>query len=135
MAARYFIPLFFALALPLLVFAQNATTEDAALREAIRADIMADPRSSEMSASEIDTMVESLAAQSEDQGTAQQYLEMRESFTEPVPPVYEEEAAGSEWNAMSIAILTLLLVLAGVVAFLVWHRKHHHSKLFDGTAA
>ncbi len=118
-------PFIIVLLLPFLALAQDTAVQDAALREAIRADIMSDPRSSEMSATEIEAMTEALAAQSEDQGTAQQYLEMRGSFNEPLPPVYQPEPEEPQWDPMALAILALGIVLVGVVVFLVRHRKSH----------
>jgi hypothetical protein len=117
--SRRFALLFVIVALmPLWASAQQ---EDA-LRAAIRADIMADPRSSEMSPTEIDALVEALAVQAEEQGTAAEYLESESTFEETAPaPVFEEKI---ELNTLSIAIAVLLLVLAGATAILVWHRRN-----------
>lgn len=102
--------------LPLFASAQQ---EDA-LRAAIRADIMSDPRSAEMSPTEIDGLVEALALQAEEQGTASEYLESESTFDEVTPaPVFEEI---TELNTLSISIAVLILVLAGATAILVWHR-------------
>jgi hypothetical protein len=100
-----------------------AAAQQDALRSAIRADIMSDPRSSEMSPTEIDALVEALATQAEAQGTAQDYLDSENStFNEAAPaPVYEETYT---INTLALAIAALLLVLAAVTAFLVWHRAH-----------
>lgn len=107
--------------LPFFAFAQQ---EDA-LRAAIRADLMSDPRSSEMSPTEIDGLVEALAVQAEAQGTAQDYLDAQNSFEEAPPPVYEEEPA--TWSPMAIAIFALVLVLACVATILIWHRNARRS--------
>lgn len=86
---------------------------------------MSDPRSSEMSPTEIDAMVEALAAQAEEEGTAAEYLESESTFEEAAPaPVFEEV---TELNTLSIAIVVLFLVLSGVMAFLVWHRRNRAS--------
>jgi hypothetical protein len=118
--SRRFALLFVVVALlPLFAFAQ----QNDALRAAIRADIMSDPRSSEMSPTEIDAVVEALAAQAVEQGAAQDYIESENgTFNEPPPaPVYEETLT---LNTLAISIAILLLVLAFVTAFLVWHRAH-----------
>ena len=103
----------------------SAQQEDA-LRSAIRADIMSDPRSSEMSPTEIDALVEALATQAEAQGTAQDYLDSEQNtFNEPASaPVYEETYT---INTLALAIAALLLVLAAVTAFLIWHRGNRSA--------
>ncbi|MFZ2555317.1 MAG: hypothetical protein WAZ27_02515 [Minisyncoccia bacterium] len=103
--------------LPFLVFAQS----DDALRAKIRADIMSDPRSSEMSPAEIDAMVDALAGQAEEEGVAADYLDSQNSFEPIAPPIYQEPAA--TWDPLAIALLSLFVVLAGVATFLIWHRK------------
>lgn len=107
--------------LPLLVFAQT----DDALRTKIRADIMSDPRSSEMAPSEVDAMVEALAGQAEEEGTAADYLRQGNSFSAATePPVYMgEETPSSSYDPLMVALLSLLVVLVGVVVFLMMHRK------------
>lgn len=113
--------LFLSLALlPLFAFAQ----EEDALRAAIRADIMNDPRSSDMSPTELDALVEALAARAEEQGDAEGYLEAQSSF-EDAPfeaPVYEPSATES-YDALSIAISAFFLVLLGVWFMLAIQRK------------
>lgn len=110
--------------LPLLAFAQ----EDQ-LRAAIRADIMSDPRSSEMAPAEIDAMVDALATQAEEQGVAQEYLDSEnETFAAEEIPVYYPE---SPWDPMAIAILALVVVLAGVALFLLHHRKSRVASIGD----
>lgn len=106
--------------MPLWVGAQE---DDAALREAIRADIMADPRSSSMTEAEIEAMVDALAVEAEEQGTAATYLEARNTtFEVPQAPVYEPPLI-SPSNALAIAAVALLAVLAGVTAFLIRNRR------------
>ncbi|OGG57644.1 hypothetical protein A2765_05895 [Candidatus Kaiserbacteria bacterium RIFCSPHIGHO2_01_FULL_56_24] len=116
--------------LPVLLFAQTSagsdtSTGDAVLREAIRADLMKDPRSAQMSSAEIDVMVNMLAAQAQEQGTAQDYLDSQNSFKQQAPPVYQEPAA--TLNPLAIALLALVVVLAGVAIFLIWQRRLHRS--------
>ena len=107
--------------MPFLAFAQEEDT----LRSTIRADIMNDPRSSEMSPTEIDALVNALAAQAQEQGTAQDYLDSQNSFKQQAPPVYQEPAA--TLNPLAIALLALVVVLAGVAIFLIWQRRLHRS--------
>lgn len=110
----------FFLILPLFASAQ----EEDALRAAIRADIMADPRSAEMSPTELDALVDALAARAEEQGSAQDYLEAQNSFDE-VPfeaPVYEAPPA-TPYDALSLAIGALFIVIIGVWIFLAVQRK------------
>lgn len=106
-----------AMLLPHTTFAQ----EDA-LRAAIRADIMRDPRSAEMSPTEINALVEALAMQAEDQGVAEEYLAAEQNtFDEPAEaPVYQETYT---LNTLSIAIAILVVVLLAVAVFLFTHRR------------
>ena len=107
--------------MPFLAFAQEEDT----LRSTIRADIMSDPRSSEMSPTEIDALVNALATQAQEQGTAQDYLDAQNSFDYAVePPVYEENTS---INPMAIALLALVIVVGGVALFLIWQRNVRRS--------
>lgn len=115
----HFLAFLIAAFLPLLVFAQS----DDALRTKIRADIMSDPRSSEMPPAEIETMVEALAGQAEEEGVAADYLEAANSFEYAIePPVYVSEATSSQ-NPLMIALLALFVVVTGVVTLLIWQRR------------
>ncbi len=105
------------LILPILAFAQSDTT----LRDAIRADLMKDPRSAQMSSAEIEVMVNMLASQAQEQGTAQDYLDGQNSFEQPAPPVYVEPAA--TLSPLALALIALVVVLAAVALFLAWHRN------------
>ncbi len=110
--------------LPFFVPFSSLAQEEDALRAAIRADIMADPRSVEMSPTELDALVEALAAQAEDQGVAGEYLEAQNSFDD-VPfeaPVYEV-LESVPYNALSLAIGAFFIVLIGVWLFLAIQRK------------
>jgi hypothetical protein len=126
---RRFALLFVVIALmPLWAGAQQ---DDAALREAIRADIMADPRSSGMTEAEVEAMVDALAVEAEEQGTAATYLEARNSTfgTEEIP-VYEPPLITTS-NALAIAALVLLLVLGGVTVFLIRNRNRRKGPLAE----
>jgi len=107
--------------MPFLAFAQEEDT----LRSTIRADIMSDPRSSEMSPTEIDALVNALAAQAQEQGTAQDYLDSQNSFDQPAPPVYVEPATGL--TPLALALIALVVVLAAVAIFLIWQRNARRS--------
>lgn len=124
-----FLAFLFAAFIPLLVFAQT----DDSLRTKIRADIMSDPRSSEMSPAEIEQLVEALAGQTEEEGVAADYMEAGNSFDYAIePPIYQgEETAPSPFDPLMIALLSLFVVLAGVTGFLIWHRKHMRAKPTD----
>ncbi|OHB19813.1 MAG: hypothetical protein A2854_04165 [Parcubacteria group bacterium RIFCSPHIGHO2_01_FULL_56_18] len=112
--------------LPLFAFAQ----QNDELRAAIRADLQNDPRSANLSQAEIDAMVEALATQAEEQGSAQDYIDSENStFGETAIPVYKEETT---LNTLAISIAILLLVLAGVTVFLVWHRAHRSGPAVTG---
>jgi hypothetical protein len=111
--------------LPLVAFAQ----EEDALRAAIRADITSDPRSAEMSPTELDALVDALAARAEEQGEAEGYLNAQNSFDD-VPfeaPVYEPPAA-EPYDALSLAIGAFFLVLLGVWIMLAIQRKKRHER-------
>ena len=85
---------------------------------------MSDPRSSEMSPTEIDSIVNALASQAEEQGLADEYMEAQNSFDYSVePPVYVEETG---LTPLGIALITLGVVLVAVAGFLIWHRKSPH---------
>ncbi|MEK7509826.1 MAG: hypothetical protein AAB605_03880 [Patescibacteria group bacterium] len=109
-----------AMLLPLFALAQEEDT----LRATIRADIMSDPRSSEMSPTEIDALVSALAMQAEEQGVAQDYLDAQNSFAAAEAPIYEPAPAS---NALDIAVLALLVVLGAVALYLIWQRNQRRS--------
>ncbi len=109
---------------PLFAFAQG---EDA-LQSAIRADIMSDPRSADMSPTELDALVDALASQAEEQGVAAEYLEAQNSFEETPfeAPVYEPLVT-TPYDPLSLAIGAFFLVLLGVWIFLAVQRKKHRK--------
>lgn len=114
------------LVLPLFASAQES--EDA-LHAAIRADITADPRSAEMSPTELDALVDALAARAEEQGAAEDYLASQNSFEVPFEaPVYEPPAP-VPYDALSLAIGALFLVIIGVWIFLAVQRKKRHESM------
>lgn len=120
--------LFVLLFLPLLAIAQS----DDSLRATIRADIMTDPRSAQMSPTEIDALVNALATQAEEQGIAETYLEAQNNFSvaEDVP-YYEPESS----VPTLVALITLAVVLLAVVFFILRHRGHRPAPPTDGMVA
>src|SRR3989344_3194487 len=110
------------LLMPLLAFAQ----EEDILRSTIRADIMSDPRSAEMSPTEIDALVNALAMQAQEQGIAQDYLDAQSSFEPVEAPIYEESAS-MMLTPLDIALLALIIILAGVVILVVLQRNARRS--------
>ncbi|MBL8158174.1 hypothetical protein JNK62_01405 [bacterium] len=122
MALTRRLALFFVI-IALMPFWAGAQQDDAALREAIRADIMNDPRSSSMTEAEVEAMVDALAVEAQEQGAASDYLEARSStFNTPEIPVYDPPLLTTS-NALAIAALALLLVLGGVATFLIRNRR------------
>lgn len=122
MALTRRLALFFVI-IALMPFWAGAQQDDAALREAIRADIMNDPRSSSMTEAEVEAMVDALAVEAQEQGAASDYLEARNStFNTPEIPVYDPPLLSTS-NALAIAALALLLVLGGVATFLIRNRR------------
>lgn len=121
LSKRLLLVLFAVALLPAFTSAQT----DESLRAAIRADLMSDPRSAEMSPTEIDAMVEALAAQAEEEGVAADYLDSQNTFEAAPAPVFEEEIT---LNTLSIAIAALLLVLAAVAGFLIWQRHGRKTR-------
>lgn len=112
----------FAALLPLMAFAQSGSD---GLRAQIRADLMQDPRASELSEAEIETMVDALATQAEEEGTAAEYLESQDSFDYSAlfpPPKEPSLVARTLASPMALA-LALLLALLGAVGFYISRRK------------
>ncbi len=108
------------IALPLAVSAQ----ED--VRAKIRADLMQDPRTAELSAEEFDQLVNALAGEAEASPEGMMYLDAKTAPTF----VYEEAPVATPspyLNALTTPIVIALLALfAGVlslVLFMIRHRK------------
>lgn len=102
---------------PVLLLAQ---TDD--LRAQIRADILADPRSSQMSEAEIDALVQAIAAEAESTGISEEYMAARNSFEYETlfePPQEPSKIMQILVSPLSLAVLLLLLVLGAVVYYIV----------------
>lgn len=117
----------FAALLPLMAFAQTAGEE---LRAQIRADLMQDPRASALSETEIGAMVEALATQAEEEGTADAYLESQNSFDYSAlfPPLEEPSfLARSLASPMALALALLLALLAAVGVYISRRKAAPHE--------
>jgi hypothetical protein len=109
------------LVLPLIAVAQS---DD--LRAQIRADLMEDPRTAEMSSAEFEALVDALAGEAEAQGTATPYLESKNAPTFTYDPAPVEEASQIEIILSSpivIAIFALVAGLLGLILFMLIHRR------------
>lgn len=117
--------LFFAIAAPIALFAQE---DD--LRAQIRADLMTDPRSAEMSSAEIDALVSALADKAETDGTASAYLESKNTFDYsslfPAPKAPSAFAAALT-SPMALALAFLLLILLAVGLYIIRRRGTPHE--------
>lgn len=129
-----------AFALPLVTSAQ-AANED--LRATIRAAILSDPRTAQMSEAEVESMVEALSAEAETQGVTSDDIVWRpaEPVQEPVPqeeattcgsmPTFFctlNEALGLDGSDIAIPIvlgITAALLLF-VIGSILLHRHGHH---------
>lgn len=110
----------FALLAPALLVAQS----DDDLRAQIRADIMQDPRSAEMTQEEQDALVEALAIEAEETGAANDYVEARSTFDPS--SLFEAPAGSSKFVQFLLSPLTLaivlLVVIVGAVMYFILHR-------------
>lgn len=109
------------LSTPFALFAETAD-----LRAQIRADIMQDPRSAEMSDAEINTLVEALADEAEETGAAGDYLESHSTFDPSslfTPPEEPSAVAQFLFSPLTLAIALLLMVLCAVIYYIVWKGK------------
>ena len=108
------------LLIPLAAGAQDDT------RAQIRADLQQDPRTAQMSAEELDRLVEALAGEVESTEEGAVYLDAQSAptFVYDAPPV----TAASPWvsvlsSPIVIALLALLVGILGLVVFALRHRK------------
>lgn len=113
--------------LPTLLFAQN---DD--IRAQIRAELLADPRTAEMSPTELDALVNALAEETAVSEEGAVYLDAQSApsyFYDPAPV-----GEVSPWLAIlsapiSLAIFVFLLALAGVLVFMIRHRRNSAADL------
>lgn len=92
------------------------------LRAQVRADLMQDPRSAEMTDVEIEAMVDTIVQEAEASGAAADYLESRSTFDYSAlfaPPKEPSALMRVLLSPLSLAIALLLLVLFAVMYYIV----------------
>jgi hypothetical protein len=122
-----------ALLVPALAFAQSETT----LRQQIRADLMSDPRTAQMSLAELDALVEALATEATESGEAATYLDVKAAptFTYDPPPTGAENAYVAVLTTpIFIAIFALLAGIFGVILFMLLRKKHSNEATLEPVA-
>jgi hypothetical protein len=114
-------------ALPIFVSAQTD------IYAQIRADLLSDPRTAELTEAEIDALVEALADEATETGVAEEYIEAKNVpdysglFTESIPvPV-----VGYNVSPLNIAVVFLSLVLLAVGIYVVRRGRGLKGKAFD----
>lgn len=128
--SRFLIAL--ALWVPLAAFAQEDT-----LRAQIRADLMQDPRTAELSEAELDALVAALANEAEATGEAETYLDVKAAptFTYDLPPVSDETPLELIVSApIVIAVCAFLAGVAGLVTFMIRQRRKSRIEAVVPTA-
>lgn len=111
------------LILPLLAFAQS---DAEMLRAQIRADLMQDPRSSEMTQVEFDALVEEIATEAESSGAAADYLESQSTFDYSslfTPPEEPSALLQALVSPLSLAVILLLIVLFAVTYYIIRRKE------------
>ncbi|TSC86210.1 MAG: hypothetical protein G01um10148_716 [Parcubacteria group bacterium Gr01-1014_8] len=111
-----------ALVLPISVFAQ--ADDSVLLRDEIRASLLSDPRSSELSESELAVLVESLAGEAEKQGVAEDFLP-EQTF---VPSSFQSSAGPIGQLSMPALYGVILVSLALTMVLLKHLYDIHHRK-------
>ena len=109
---------------PLLVFAQESDLE-----AQIRADLMQDSRTAQMSEAELAALVAALANEAEASGAADTYLESKNSptFTYDTP-VAENVSPWLLILSAPVTLATLILLIALIGLFLFVRRKKKGTK-------
>ncbi|MFZ2886938.1 MAG: hypothetical protein WA021_03910 [Minisyncoccia bacterium] len=116
-----------ALVLPLFAFAQSDE-----LRAQIRADLMQDPRASEMSETEMNALIGALAAEAESSGSAESYMgsKAEPTFTYDPPIIEPSNPYLAILTApIMIAILSFIAVILGLVLLMRHKRRAALSNL------
>ncbi len=110
---------FTALAIPAILFAQS---DD--LHARIRADVMSDPRSAQMTQVEIDALVTALANQAEKDGTADDYLASKNTFDYSTLFTAPKDASFMSLvtSPMVIALFSLGVILLLVALYIIRNR-------------
>lgn len=112
-----------ALALPVLAMAQN--TNDDQLRAQIHADLLQDPRASQLSQVELQALVDSLASKATADGTAGDYLASKNTFdySKLFPEPKKPSTLSRVLTLPMLFALALLLMLLLAVTLYIIRRK------------
>ena len=117
---------------PFILRAQEAGADSVVLRSEIRAALLADARSSDLSEEEVAVLVESLASEAEAQGIASEFLPER-------APVQAARRLNDSWNSLSepmlYGIVLFSLALAMVLMKRIIESHHAHGSPPDTPAA
>lgn len=128
------------LALPLAALAQSS-----ALEATIRAELLKDPRSVEMSEAELDAMVQLLAQGAAQEGVSSDEISWRPAEATPAMVVEEETSATCDgfpqffctvrealgFDGSNLIIPMGLFVTSGLLWFLLYELRHHHRMGFE----
>lgn len=107
-----------------------ALMADDALRTQIRADLANDPRAAAMNSGEFNALVEALAVQAQGDGTADNFLESRNTF-DYAPLFTPPHRTSVSLAPILIAILALFSILTSVVIYGMRNRGRHPEELSD----
>lgn len=106
------------LAFPLMVSAQVSQTQ---LRDEIRASILSDPRSAQLSQQELTVLVDALAGKAEAQGVAADFIPPPTTFTPPA-----SDTVGVLWGfPMSQALMYGIVLLSLAIAMISLKKFMH----------
>jgi hypothetical protein len=103
----------------LLILPTATMAQESALHAQIRADLMQDPRSAELSQTELDALVNALATEAEETGTASEYLNGQTSFDYSDAFAAQPQTSTSPILPIALAVLALAIVLGSVIVYLV----------------
>ncbi len=105
----------------LIIMPMTAQAQEDALRAKIRAEIMNDARSQQMSETEVNTMIEALATEAEAQGVGDVYLDTPQSFDYTLAFAEANAADTKGFSSMVIAIVSLAAVLLSLGLYFTIH--------------
>ncbi|MCE9541235.1 hypothetical protein K8R03_01595 [Candidatus Kaiserbacteria bacterium] len=129
-----------AVILPFAVHAQSASQDD--LRATIRAELLKDPRASQLPPNELDAMVNVLAQGATSQGitsgditwrpaasgvSQQSYEGSSQAFCMGLPAFFCAVSSGFGFDDSNTIIPIALLMTSGLLLFLLYELKHHHK--------
>ena len=117
----------------LLVLPHALVAQEDALRTQIRADLMQDPRAAQMSSVEFDALVDALAMQAEEEGTASEYLGSQNTFD--YSSLFDaEDESGTIFTPMFVALLALAAILLAVAIYIIRNRGRRLDEPSDVSA-